>query len=208
MSHSIFLWPVAICWIASIVITAERIYYLWFRAGADPAAFPGRIEPLVAQGKLTEALAVCAEREGSAIGAVATAALKNADKDRDELELAVEDATLTIGPTLQSRVSYLAMLANVVTLLGLLGTIVGLITSFAAVAGANAETKQTLLAQGISTAMYATAGGIAAAIPTLVAYAVLAHKGNAILDDVERVATRMVMVLVVRSKGRAAAESA
>jgi biopolymer transport protein ExbB/TolQ len=139
---------------------------------------------------------------------VATAALKNADKDRDELELAVEDATLTIGPTLQSRVSYLAMLANVVTLLGLLGTIVGLITSFAAVAGANAETKQTLLAQGISTAMYATAGGIAAAIPTLVAYAVLAHKGNAILDDVERVATRMVMVLVVRSKGRAAAESA
>jgi biopolymer transport protein ExbB/TolQ len=105
-------------------------------------------------------------------------------------------------------VSYLAMLANVVTLLGLLGTIVGLITSFAAVAGANAETKQTLLAQGISTAMYATAGGIAAAIPTLVAYAVLAHKGNAILDDVERVATRMVMVLVVRSKGRAAAESA
>lgn len=203
MSHSLFLWPVAICWLVAIGITAERIAYLWFRAGIPTNAFLGQIEAFLAKGDVAGALSHSEGLAPAAIAGVAAAALRNADKDRDELELAVEDASLAAGPMLQARVGYLAMLANVVTLLGLLGTITGLITSFAAVADASAETKQTMLAQGISLAMYTTAGGIAAAIPTLIAYAILVHKGNSILDDVERVATRMVLLLVGRSKGRA-----
>ncbi len=202
LNHSVFLVPVALCWIVAAAITFERVFFLWFRASLNTDVFLKTVQSAVAAGQIDEALRLCLVEPHAPVARVAKAALQYANSDRDELELAVEEATLESVPGLQTRVGYLAMLANVVTLFGLLGTIVGLITSFAAVADANADEKQTMLAQGISLAMYTTAGGISAAIPTLVAYAVLVQKSSTIIDDVERVGARMIMLLLARQKSQ------
>lgn len=203
LNHSVFLWPVLFCWIVAAAITFERVFFLWFRASLNTDVFLKTVQAAVAAGQMDEAIRLCLVEPHAPVARVAKAALQYANSDRDELELAVDEATLESVPGLQTRVGYLAMLANVVTLFGLLGTIVGLITSFAAVADANADQKQTMLAQGISLAMYTTAGGISAAIPTLVAYAVLVQKSSTIIDDVERVGARMIMLLLARQKSQA-----
>jgi biopolymer transport protein ExbB len=207
-SHNLFLWPVLLCWIVAVVITLERTFFLWVRAGIAVEPFLSSVQAAISANQIDRALHLCLAEPQAPVAQVVKAALQYADADREDLELAVDAATLDAAPLLHRRVGYLAMIANVVTLFGLLGTIVGLIQSFAAVADADPEQKQTLLAEGISLAMYATAAGISAAIPTLVSYAALVAKSNHILDDVERVGARVVMLLVARKKDPNRAEPA
>jgi hypothetical protein len=129
LNHSVFLVPVALCWIVAAAITFERVFFLWFRASLNTDVFLKTVQSAVAAGQIDEALRLCLVEPHAPVARVAKAALQYANSDRDELELAVEEATLESVPGLQTRVGYLAMLANVVTLFGLLGTIVGLITS-------------------------------------------------------------------------------
>jgi biopolymer transport protein ExbB/TolQ len=131
-------------------------------------------------------------------------ALLHLDAPRDELTLAVEQSAADAVPQAQLRIGYLATIANVATLFGLLGTIVGLMQSFDAVSHAEPSQRQALLAGGIALAMRTTAGGIAVAIPCLLAYSYLAQRANGILDDVDRAGMRMVMLLLSRRKGPAA----
>ncbi len=206
--HNLFLWPVLLCWITAVVITLERTFFLWVRAGIAVEPFLAQIQTAIADHNLDRALHLCLAEPNAPVAQVVKSALQYADAEREDLELAVDAATLDAAPALHKRVGYLATIANVVTLFGLLGTIVGLIQSFAAVADADPEQKQTMLAQGISLAMYATAAGISAAIPTLVSYAALVAKSNAILDDVERVGARVVMLLIARRRDARRAETA
>ena len=99
------------------------------------------------------------------------------------------------------RTSYLAMLANVATLTGLLGTIMGLVMAFSAVAKASAETKQTLLASGISVAMFTTMSGLIAAVPTIILTSIITNKTTKIMDEVELYATKTVNLLGARRRG-------
>lgn len=207
MSHSIFLWPVAACAVLALLISLERMYTLFLPASIAAEPFMKAIEVHVLVGDIDRAVQHCLAEPRAPLANVVKAALLHADASREDLALSVEQATLDAIPSVQRRIGYLATIANVVTLFGLLGTITGLIQSFDAVSHADVETRQTMLAAGIATAMYTTAGGIAVAIPTLAFYAVLVEKGNALLDDVDRCAARVVMMLHVR-KDRAAAESA
>ena len=102
--------------------------------------------------------------------------------------LAVEQASLDAVPLVQRRLGWLATFANVATLFGLLGTILGLIQSFEAVSTADPEDKQALLASGIALAMRATAAGLTVAIPSLLLHSWLVQRANALLDDVDRTA--------------------
>jgi biopolymer transport protein ExbB/TolQ len=203
MNHSLFLWPVLVCALLAATIAVERTFFLWFRASLDTDALLGELQRHLADHQVDAALRHCLAEPHAPAAHVAKAALLAADGTREDIELAVDAAILDAAPTLHRRIGYLSMFANVVTLFGLLGTIVGLIQSFAAVADADPQNKQTLLAEGISLAMYTTAGGISAAIPTLVWYAVLVQKGNAILDDVERVGARVTMLLTSRKRAPA-----
>jgi biopolymer transport protein ExbB len=197
-SHSIFLYPVALCGLVALLISAERLYFLLFRATLAPEPFFREVQRLVLAGDIDKAVRYCSSEPKAPLANVVKSALLHADGDREDLALAVEQAALDAVPAVQTRVGYLATIANVVTLFGLLGTIVGLIQSFQAVAEANAADKQDMLAAGIGMAMYTTAGGIAVAIPCLVAYAILVQRGNSILDDVERYGTRVLLLLRAR----------
>ena len=100
-------------------------------------------------------------------------------------------------PRLEVRTGYLAMLANVATLLGLLGTIIGLIMAFTAVADADPAEKSRLLSQSISVAMYTTAFGLIAAIPLLVVHAILQNKTASIVKSIEMGAAKFLNVMTL-----------
>lgn len=195
MGHSLFMWPILLCGLLSFGLILERSLYLFLRAGVSADEFGAKLQREILAGNMDGAMRLCSAEPWAPVARVARAALLHAHADRADLELAVEQATLDAAPMVQKRVAYLATIANVATLFGLLGTIVGLIGSFDAVSHADLSEKQTLLAKGISTAMFATAGGITVAIPSLIAYSLLVQRSNALLDDMDRIAARMVLLL-------------
>ena len=106
-------------------------------------------------------------------------------------------------PKLQKRTQYLQMIANVATLLGLLGTIIGIILSFKAVAKASAAEKQAKLTEGIATALYTTAFGLVVAIPSMIAHAMLSAKTTKIIDEIDEYSVKLINMLVAKQKERA-----
>ena len=124
--------------------------------------------------------------------------LERADRDDEGINTGLDIALSEIIPNLGKRLGYLSMIANVSTLLGLLGTIIGLIMAFAAVGDADPAQKQLVLAQGISMAMYTTALGLSVAIPTMVVYSFLHSRQNHLLEEVSEHASKVVDLLTTR----------
>jgi biopolymer transport protein ExbB/TolQ len=118
---------------------------------------------------------------------------------REEIEYAMEEGLLDAMPRLEKRTQYLATLANVSTLLGLLGTIIGLIAAFTAVASADPAQKASLLSQSISVAMNTTAFGLIAAIPLLLIHSILQTKTNEIVDSFEMAGIKVMNIISDRA---------
>jgi biopolymer transport protein ExbB/TolQ len=132
---------------------------------------------------------------------IVKAGLLQVRRTDDVIQSTMDEAALLEVPFLERRTGYLAMLSNVATLMGLLGTVVGLIHSFGAVAKADAATKSTLLAAGISEAMNCTAFGLIVAIPALLAYAVLQSRTQKCVDEINEGSVRIVnLILLNRDK--------
>ena len=167
-----FMYVILIVFVFAMAIAFERLFYVIFRANINATAFMAQIQKLIMANNIDRAIKLCNAEPHAALPRVVKAGLTRANRTEKEIENAIQEATLEVGPMVNKRTSYLAMLANVATLTGLLGTIMGLVMAFSAVAKASAETKQTLLANGISVAMYTTAGGLMAAIPTIVLHSV------------------------------------
>ena len=114
---------------------------------------------------------------------------------RDEIEYAMEEGVMEAVPRLEKRTSYLATLANIATLLGLLGTIMGLIAAFTAVANADPSEKASLLSQSISVAMNTTAFGLMSAIPLLLLHAMIVERTTEIVDSLEMAGTKCLNIM-------------
>src|SRR5712672_2731416 len=130
-------------------------------------------------------------------------ALQGAVRRRDDVEKAMQESMMEVVPQLEKRTHYLATLANVATLLGLLGTVSGLIHSFAAVATVNPAEKANLLSASISEAMNCTAFGLMTAVPILVVHAYLQSKTVALSDGLQTAAIRFLNALAARQAARA-----
>jgi biopolymer transport protein ExbB len=130
-------------------------------------------------------------------------ALQGAVRRRDDVEKSMQEAMMEIVPQLEKRTHYLATAANVATLLGLLGTVSGLIHSFAAVATVNPAEKANLLSASISEAMNCTAFGLMTAVPILVVHAFLQSKTTGLSDGLETAAVRFLNALAARQAARA-----
>ena len=146
----------------------------------------------------------------SAMGTMVGAGLQRLARKqpREEIEYAMEEGLLETMPRLEKRTQYLATLANVSTLLGLLGTIIGLIAAFTAVASADPAEKASLLSQSISVAMNTTAFGLIAAIPLLLIHSVLQTKTNEIVDSFEMAGVKVMNLISERSTAAPARQSA
>jgi len=116
-------------------------------------------------------------------------------KRHDDMELAMEEGLMEVLPRLEKRTPYLATFANIATLLGLLGTIMGLISAFTAVANVDPSEKANLLSASISVAMNTTAFGLMAAIPLLLSFSFLQTKTTEIIDSIEMVSVKFINIL-------------
>ncbi len=123
-------------------------------------------------------------------------ARQGAVRRRDDIEIAMEEGMMEITPQLEKRTQAIALLANIATLLGLLGTIVGLIQAFNAVANANPAEKADLLSASISVAMNTTAFGLIVAVPLLLAHAYLNSKTGEIIDSLEMASVKTLNIIV------------
>ncbi len=179
-----------------LAIIVERIISIRFRNRIDTETFVNKVIELVRSGNANRAIEYCT-RSNAALPKITKAGLKELNSSSADIQNAMELAAMVEIPKLEKRTNYLSMIANVATLLGLLGTIMGLISSFAAVAHADAADKATLLSAGISLAMNTTAFGIIAAIPCLIGYTYLVEKTNEIIDEINENVARLYRYITV-----------
>ena len=196
-----FMWPILTAAVFALAIAFERLYYILFRANINGTAFMAQVQKLIMANNIDRAIKLCNAEPNAALPRVLKAGLTRANRSEIEIQNAVDEAVLEVFPQLNKRSAYLPMLANVATLTGLLGTIQGLIVAFDAVARASAETKQTMLANGISMAMYTTASGLVVAIPILVLHSIVANRTTKIMDDIDQFALKTVNLLGARRRG-------
>lgn len=192
------MWAILLFLASGLAIFVERFIFLFFTANIQPESFMARVAELVRKGSIEGAIATASEKEAP-LARVIEAALRNYRGTGRDIQNAVDEMALAELPRLSERTNYLGMLANVSTMVGLLGTIFGLIAAFAAVAAADPETKSTLLANGISQAMNTTAFGLIAAIPQLMAHAFLTAKADRLTDDIDRYSV-MVMNMLAQAR--------
>lgn len=180
-----FMYPIAAVFAIGMAIALERWFYLLRQTRINRRDFE-RILPLLRERRLRE-LAEIAQNSGSAVSRIIADGLarRSGTRRRADIEYAMEEGLLEVLPAIERRTSYLATFANIATLLGLLGTIIGLIAAFTAVANADPAEKASLLSQSISIAMNTTAFGLIAAIPLLLVHSVLQSKTSAIVESLD-----------------------
>lgn len=188
-------WFILLVGVGSLVLVAERARALYQDYGMDVEGFMGKIQNLVLAKKLDEALLLCAQLEKKPLANAFKTILEKADRDDDTIFQAHDIAMSENIPLYTKRLHYLSMLANVATLLGLLGTIHGLILSFQAVATADPAQKQALLAHGISVSMYTTALGLAVAIPAMVFFSFLTSRQNQLIEQLTEKSSKLTELL-------------
>jgi biopolymer transport protein ExbB len=193
--------PILVSLIFVIAVMIDRVVVLYFKASVDKEAFLRGLKKHIYAGDLDKAISFTAAQKKTPLTSVIKAGLINVPKGEEDVQAAMDEATLRESPKIEARTGYLAMLGNVATLLGLFGTIVGLIHAFGAVANANPADKATILASSISEAMNCTAFGLATAIPALVAYSVLQGRTQHMMDEINE-ASVAVLNLIVANKDK------
>lgn len=176
----------------TLALIFERGRALWFTYSIDSNKFMSKITKLVDEDKVEEAITYCAANEKKPLAHVIKRVLERSDRDDASIEASLDIAAGEVAPGLTRNLTYIAMSSNVVTLIGLLGTVVGLIMSFKAVSFADPAQKQTLLADGISLAMHATAMGLLVAIPAMVFYSFLHAKQGRLFSEIDRSAGKLI----------------
>ena len=199
-----FMYPIALVMAVGLAVAIERYVYL-SRASSTNRKMWDQLMPALQSGKYPQAMSITA-RSDVAICKILNYGLmriKSARK-REDIEMAMEEGLMEVVPRLERRTHYLSSFANVATLLGLLGTIIGLIQAFTAVAHAGAAEKAEILASSISVAMNTTAFGLIVAIPLLLVYSVLQSKTTQIVDSLEMAAVKFLNMVTEKPRAEGA----
>jgi len=193
------MWVIFLCSVVALAVVIERIFQLR-RSGIDSDKFMNKISNLLKRNKIMEAIEMCNQTPGPFPQVMKAGILKH-DRSRPEIREAIEDAAVGEIPGLEKNLNVLATIAHITPLLGLLGTVIGMLSCFQII-----EQKSTALqpvnprdlAGGIWQALLATVFGLCVAIPTYVAYNYLASRVNGFITDMEKNATDLVNLLSAR----------
>ena len=188
--------PILVSLVVALALVIDRVIVLYFKAAIDKETFIRGLKKHIFAGDLDKAISFCASQKKTPLVSVVKSGLINVPKGEADVQAAMDEATLREQPKLEARTGYLAMIGNVATLLGLLGTIVGLISAFGAVANANPSDKATILASSISEAMNCTAFGLLTAIPALVAYSLLQGRTQHMIEDINETTVSVLNLIV------------
>lgn len=196
-----FMYPIGGVLLLGVAIAVERYVYLTLARKSNRDAFDRGLLPLIRKRDYKGALKFSNDSNAPIAAIMGAGLARHLNKQsRDEVEYAMEEGLMETLPRLEKRTQYLATLANISTLLGLLGTIIGLIAAFTAVANADPAEKASLLSQSISVAMNTTAFGLISAIPLLLIHAVLQTKTNEIVDSLEMAGVKVLNLLSDQSQ--------
>ncbi|HUX74603.1 MAG TPA: MotA/TolQ/ExbB proton channel family protein [Steroidobacteraceae bacterium] len=203
----VFLYPLAVIFVVGVAIAVERFVYLT-RETVRNRGLWDRLVPALAAGNFKQVVALTQNSKASIATILSYGVARVASaRRRDDIEKAMDESLLEVIPRIEKRTHFLSSLANVGLLIGLLGTITGLIEAFSAVASANPAEKASLLAASISVAMNNTASGLAVAITLLLAHMFLESKTTALIDSLEIAAVKFLNSIAER-QGQDAAPSA
>jgi biopolymer transport protein ExbB len=200
-----FMYPILIVFSLGTAIAVERYVTLTLMRSSNQSAW-SKVLPLLRNGQFDRAREMLG-KDKSTIAQLLSMGLarQGAVRRREEIEIAMEESMMEIIPQLEKRTPYVALFASIATLLGLLGTIMGLIAAFTAVANANPAEKADLLSASISVAMNTTAFGLMVAIPLLITNSVLTAKTGEIIDSLEMASVKALNVFSSRAKRQAEA---
>ena len=193
------MWPIFCLSVVAVGIITERVVFLR-RSTIDKDKLLSLLKQQIMAGNIQGAIKLCSGNS-TPLTRIVQAGLMKTNRPVGEIEAAMDEASLRELPNVEKRTGYLAMIGNLATLAGLLGTITGLIKSFRGVAGVDASQKATLLAKGISEAMNCTAFGLGTGITALLAFALLNGKTQAVLDDIHEVEAQVVNLLAATKGG-------
>lgn len=193
------MWPILVSLIFIIAIAVERAVFL-FKASVDKDKLLALLKSQVMSGNVQGAIKVCSGNP-TPITRIVQAGLMKFNKSDAEVQAAMDESALRELPKINARTPYLAMLSNFAVMAGLFGTILGMIGSFAAAAGADASGKAAALAAGIAEALNCTAFGILVSLIGLLAFSLLTGKTTKVTDDINEV-TVQVVNLVTTHRGQ------
>lgn len=196
----LFMYPILIVFSCGLAIAIERYLRLTKVRNANREMWE-KLHPVLSNGDFDTAREMTAD-QNSTISHLLNAGLElqGAVRRRDDIEIAMEETMMEIIPQLEKRTPYIALFSNISTLLGLLGTIMGLIQAFTAVANANPAEKADLLSASISVAMNTTAFGLMAGIPLLIIYVVITSKTGEIVDSLEMASVKTLSSITKMAK--------
>lgn len=196
------MYLIILCSVLALAVVIERIYHL-YRAKIDTEKFMDEITDTLKRNKVMETITMC-ERTPGPIAHILKAGILKHDRSRQEIKEAIEDAALHEVPRLEKNLGMLATIAHITPLLGLLGTVIGMVEAFRVIqekASSVSPISPGDLAGGIWQALLTTVGGLVVAIPTFVAYNYLVSRVDGFVLDMEKSATNLVNILTQKSEG-------
>lgn len=194
-----FMFPIGVILAIGLAVTLERFIFLAREKSSNRRSFED-VLPMLQKRDFRAALNYTNSSDAKIATIFSAGISRISSGRRDDIELAMEEGVMEAIPQLEKRTQYIATLANIATLMGLLGTIMGLITAFTAVANAAPADKATLLSQSISVAMNTTAFGLMAAIPLLLCHTFLQTKTNEIIDSIEMAGVKFLNIVTERKQ--------
>ncbi|HHH35961.1 MAG TPA: MotA/TolQ/ExbB proton channel family protein [Gammaproteobacteria bacterium] len=199
-SGGLFMYPIVVVLALGLAIAVERYIFLSVSRSTNSKVWNSLI-PLLNKGDFQRANSIMSKSK-SAIAKVLSYGLSRTTsaRRRDDIGTAMEEGLMEVIPQLEKRTHYLATFANIATLLGLLGTIIGLIQAFTAVAAANPAEKADMLSASISIAMNTTAFGLIVAIPLLLMHTVLQTKTVELVDSLEMASVKFLNIVTEKQE--------
>lgn len=191
------MWPILLCSVVAFAIVVERVYYLR-RVYVDACKFTAEIGRSVKRNRIMDAIEQCEKTPGPVAEILKQGLLKH-DRPRAEIREAVEDTALHEVPLLERNLPLLATVAHIAPLLGLLGTVTGMVEAFRVIqekSTAVSPVNPGDLAGGIWEALLTTVFGLCVAIPTYVAYNYLTSRVDRFVLDMEKSATELLNTLI------------
>ena len=192
------MWPILVLLGITVYITFDR-WMVVSKAKVDVDKLMSLLKSQIVSGNIQGAFSTC-QSSNAPVTRIIAAGLRRAGGSEHDVQQAMDEEALRELPKIEKRTGYLAMLGNLATLAGLLGTITGLIKSFAGVAGVDPSMKATMLSKGISEAMNCTAFGLGTGILGLGTYAIINGMTQGVLDGINQ-GTVETLNLVVAGRG-------
>jgi len=194
----ILMWPIMLCSIIALAITIERFFSLR-RADIDTREFMDTMRQVLKQNRIQEAVEICDETNAPVARIMKAGILKH-NRPKDDIREAIEDAGRFEIPRLERYLSGLATCSTIAPMLGLLGTVQGMIKAFAKIQNMRGQVNPSDLAEGIGNALVTTAAGLTVAIPCLIAYNYFVTRVEGMVIEMEASSSELIE-LITRHRG-------